>query len=96
MKEEEKCTRAVRSLVELAKRRPDMFQENTTIAIFSRPEPNGLAETTEFFAVIRMTYLVQALKRARTAVGEIFPFQASGATVVENEIESSRNPEQTQ
>lgn len=43
------------------------MEERNEIAVFSRPEAQGLPETTEFFASLRATYLQRAKKRAKKA-----------------------------
>ena len=64
-KQEEIRTMAVHSLAHSAKRKIESLEERNAIPVFSRPEAQGLTETTEFFADLSKTYLAQALNRAR-------------------------------
>lgn len=71
VRQEELRTQAVRSMAESAKRKSDALEERNAIAAFSRPEAEGLPETSQFFAALRSNYLAQVLKKARLAGSEL-------------------------
>lgn len=67
-KQEEIRTKVVCKLADAAKRKSDCLEERNAIAIFSRPEAQGLPETEEFFADLRKIYLERTKKRVRLEI----------------------------
>lgn len=76
LREEHQRTQAVKTMAESAKRKSDSLEEKVAIAVFSRPEASGLAETKEFFSSLRKIHLARIVKRAKIAAAELPPLEA--------------------